>query len=68
MTETISAMEMTDVILEEMTLLQNQFRIKTENQEKIRYVRINRSVIKRITKMAEEEARMAREMTSPSLC
>ena len=64
-TEIILEMEMTDVISERMTEmkhLQSQFRIKTEKRGKIKYVRTNRSVIKRITKMAAEEERMARRM------
>lgn len=35
----------------------NQFRIKTENQGKIKYVRTDRSVIRRITKMAERKGK-----------
>ena len=69
-TETTTEMT-TDVISEEMTeetiLRQNQFRIRTESQEKTRFVRTDRSVIRRITKMAEERARMERELTFQNL-
>ena len=71
-TETIITTEMmTGVILEEMTEemrhLPSQFRIKTENPEKIKYVRTDRNAIRKITKMAEERARMVRELTFQSL-
>ena len=69
-TETIIE-TMTDVISEEMTEMMhrlNQFRIKTENQGKIKYVRTDRSVIRRITKMAEEKARILREVISLNQC
>ena len=61
----------TETIIETMTEMMhrlNQFRIKTENQGKIKYVRTDRSVIRRITKMAEEKARILREVISLNQC
>ena len=60
---------MIEAALEEMTEMmphQNQFRIRTERIEKTKSARIDRNVIRKITKMAEE-VRMARRVISLNL-
>ena len=58
-----------ELYVEEMTEMmphQNQFRIRTERIEKTKSARIDRNVIRKITKMAEE-VRMARRVISLNL-